>query len=53
VKEISKLLLGNTPGRTNEKQITLYKLQGIGIMDVAVGMCAYERLKNSNLVQRL
>jgi ornithine cyclodeaminase len=53
VKEISKLLLGNTPGRTNEKQITLYKLQGIGIMDVAVGMCAYERLKSSHWVQRL
>jgi alanine dehydrogenase len=53
VHEMSKLLLGNMPGRTNNNQITLYKLQGIGIMDVAVGLRAYQRLKDSKLVQRL
>jgi len=47
------LLLKKTPGRTNRDQITLYKLQGTGLMDVAVGMQAYERLKGSNLAQRL
>ena len=53
VHEISHLLLGKVPGRTDDKQITLFKLQGIGIMDVAVGLRAYERLKDSKLVQRL
>jgi len=53
VDEISSLLLGKSPGRTNDRQITLYKLQGIGLMDVAVGMQAYERLKDSKLAQRL
>ena len=53
VHEISSLLLGNVPGRADDRQITLYKLQGIGIMDVAVGMRAYERLKDSKLAQRL
>ena len=52
VYEIGDLLLGKSPGRTNEKQVTLYKLQGIGIMDVAVGFRAYERLKNDPSVQR-
>jgi alanine dehydrogenase len=53
VHEISRLLLGKVPGRTDDDQITLYKLQGIGIMDVAVGFKAYERIKDSNVAQRL
>ena len=53
VHEISSLLLGRVPGRTEETQITLFKLQGTGIMDVAIGRCAYEKLKNGNLAQRL
>jgi alanine dehydrogenase len=53
VHEISALLLGQTPGRADEKQITLFKLQGTGIMDVAIGLRAFERLKDSDLAQRL
>jgi len=53
VHEISALLLGQVPGRINDRQITLFKLQGTGIMDVAVGLCAYNRLKDSKLAQRL
>ena len=53
VHEISKLLLGEVAGRTKQDQITLFKLQGTGIMDVAIGLRAYERLKNSNLAQTL
>ena len=53
VHEISNLLLGNVAGRTDDQQITLFKLQGTGIMDVAIGRLAYERLKDSNLAQRL
>ncbi len=53
VHEISSLLLGRVPGRTDDKQITLFKLQGTGIMDVAIGLRAYERLKDSELAQQL
>lgn len=53
VHEISHLLLGKASGRTDERQITLFKLQGTGIMDVAIGLCAYEKVKNGNLAQRL
>ncbi len=53
VHEISSLLLGKVPGRTDERQITLFKLQGTGIMDVAVGLCAYGKLKGSRLGQQL
>ena len=53
VHEISHVLLGKVSGRTDERQITLFKLQGTGIMDVAVGLCAYEKIKNDNLAQRL
>ena len=53
VREISGLLLGRVPGRTDDHQITLFKLQGTGIMDVAIGLRAYERLKDGNLAQKL
>ncbi|HLN82844.1 MAG TPA: ornithine cyclodeaminase family protein [Candidatus Binatia bacterium] len=53
VHEISDLLLGKVCGRTDERQITLFKLQGTGIMDVAIGRCAYEKIKNGDLAQRL
>ena len=53
VHEISDLLLGKVAGRTDQRQITLFKLQGTGIMDVAIGLCAYEKIKNANLAQRL
>jgi alanine dehydrogenase len=53
VHEISSLLLGWVSGRIDDHQITLFKLQGTGIMDVAIGLCAYEKLKDSNLAQRL
>jgi ornithine cyclodeaminase/alanine dehydrogenase-like protein (mu-crystallin family) len=53
VHEISAVLLGRTPGRTDDRQITLFKLQGTGIMDVAIGLRAYEKLRDSGLAQRL
>jgi alanine dehydrogenase len=53
VHEIADLLLHKVAGRTDDAEITLYKLQGTGIMDVAVAGLAYERLKGSNLVQTL
>ena len=53
VHEISSLLLGKIAGRLDDRQITLFKLQGTGIMDVAIGFKAYERLKDSGLAQQL
>jgi alanine dehydrogenase len=53
VHEIASLLLGDVAGRTDDRQITLFKLQGTGIMDVAIGLKAYERLKGSKLAQEL
>ena len=45
--------LAEVAGRTDDRQITLFKLQGTGIMDVAIGLRAYEKLKDGNQVQRL
>jgi len=47
VHEISQLLLGKVDGRNDKRQITLFKLQGTGIMDVAIAFKAYQRLKDS------
>ena len=53
VCELGDVILGNAPGRTAPEEITLFKLQGLGIMDLAVGLRAYEALKDSASVQRL
>ena len=53
VCELGDVILGNAPGRTAPEEITLFKLQGLGIMDLAVGLRAYEAVKDSASVQRL
>lgn len=53
VHEISHLLLGTVRGRSDDREISLFKLQGTGIMDVAIGLRAYEKLKHGTLAQRL
>ena len=53
VCELGDVILGNAPGRTAPDEVTLFKLQGLGIMDLAVGLRAYEALKDSASVQRL
>ena len=53
VCELGDVILGNAPGRTAPDEVTLFKLQGLGIMDLAVGLTAYEVLKHSATVQRL
>ena len=53
VCELGDVILGNAPGRTAPEEITLFKLQGLGIMDLAVGLRAYEALKDSASAQRL
>ena len=53
VCELGDVILGNAPGRTAPEEVTLFKLQGLGIMDLAVGLRAYEALKDSATVQRI
>jgi alanine dehydrogenase len=53
VHEISGVLLGALAGRADDRQITLYKLQGTGIMDVAIGLRAFEKVKDDKVAQRL
>ncbi len=53
VCELGDVILGNAPGRTTPEEITLFKLQGLGIMDLAVGLRAYEVLKDSASGQRI
>jgi ornithine cyclodeaminase/alanine dehydrogenase-like protein (mu-crystallin family) len=53
VHEMSSLLFGQVAGRSDNRQITLFKLQGTGIMDVAIGLKAYERVKHSGLAQTI
>lgn len=53
VCELGDVILGDAPGRTAPDEITLFKLQGLGIMDLAVGLRAYEALKDSGSVPRL
>ncbi len=53
VYELGDVILGNARGRTRAEEITLFKLQGMGIMDLAVGLRAYEALKDSTTVQRI
>jgi len=53
VCELGDVILGNAPGRTAPEEITLFKLQGLGIMDLAVGLRAYEALKDSPAVHRI
>ena len=53
VCELGDVILENAPGRTAPDEITLFKLQGLGIMDLAVGLRAYEALRDSALVQRI
>ena len=53
VHDIASLLLGEVAGRADDRQITLFKLQGTGIMDVAIGLKAFERLKDSKLAQEI
>lgn len=53
VCELGDVILGNVPGRAGPDEITLFKLQGLGIMDLAVGLRAYEALKDPGKAQRI
>jgi len=49
VHEISEVVAGKVPGRTNADDITLFKSHGIAIEDVAVAALVYERAREGGI----
>jgi len=46
VRELGEVMAGTRTGRTSDAEITLHKNNnGLGIADLAIAMCAYERAK--------
>ena len=53
VHELDQLVAGKVPGRTNEKQITLFKSNGIASWDLGVAEKIYALAKQKNLGREL
>jgi ornithine cyclodeaminase/alanine dehydrogenase-like protein (mu-crystallin family) len=53
VRELDQLVAGKVPGRNNEKQITLFKSNGIASWDLAVAEKVYALAKQKNLGREL
>lgn len=49
VHELSALVVGATPGRTDDAQITLFKSVGTGIQDIAIAAVIYQRARAKGL----
>ena len=49
VREISDIVAGKAPGRTNQNQITLFKSNGIAIEDVVVAGRIYESAREKGM----
>jgi ornithine cyclodeaminase len=47
IVELADLLTGRAPGRTHEREITVYKAVGVGLQDVALAGLAWRRLEQS------
>lgn len=53
VHELDQLIAGKVPGRANDKQITLFKSNGIASWDLAVAERVYALAKQKNLGKEL
>lgn len=53
VKELSDIVIGLAPGRTSERQITLFKSNGIASEDIAVAAKVYEAALRSGAGKRV
>jgi ornithine cyclodeaminase/alanine dehydrogenase len=49
VTELSQVVAGASPGRTDPRQITLYKSVGTGLQDVAAAFCIYQAARQQGL----
>jgi ornithine cyclodeaminase/alanine dehydrogenase-like protein (mu-crystallin family) len=53
VRELSSLVAGICPGRTEESQISLFKSNGIAAWDLAAAVCVYRLAQQQELGRRL
>ena len=53
VRELSSLVAGICPGRTEEAQITLFKSNGIAAWDLAAAVCVYRMAQEQKLGRQL
>jgi alanine dehydrogenase len=53
VRELSSLVAGICPGRTDDSQITLFKSNGIAAWDLAAAVCVYRLAQEQNLGRAL
>lgn len=51
--ELGEILTGKKPGRTNEKQITLFKSNGLAIQDAATAKLVYLKAIEANIGTRV
>jgi ornithine cyclodeaminase/alanine dehydrogenase-like protein (mu-crystallin family) len=45
VRELSEVVAGKFPGRASDREITLFKSNGVALEDVAAAACVYERAR--------
>lgn len=53
VHELSEIVAGKIPGRTNANQVTLFKSNGIAIEDIVVAGRVYERAREAGIGQEI
>jgi ornithine cyclodeaminase/alanine dehydrogenase-like protein (mu-crystallin family) len=53
VRELGEVISGRHAGRTSDKEITLFKSNGIALEDVAVGIKTYEKAKKQGVGRKL
>ncbi len=53
VRELAQIVAGKTPGRTDAREITLFKSNGIATWDVAVAARVYELAKQRGIGQQI
>ena len=47
--EIGEIITGKKPGRENDEEITVYDTVGMGIQDLAMGVCIYKKALKAGL----
>ncbi|MGB3903366.1 MAG: cyclodeaminase [Anaerolineae bacterium] len=53
IVELGELTSGRHPGRTDDSQVTICDLTGVGVQDAAIAALAYEKAIQSDLVSSL
>jgi len=53
IDELCEVAAGTKPGRTNDQEVTVFKLPGMGMLDVALGMEFLKKCKATGLGQQV